>query len=99
MRRPRTSAMAIATALVAAMLFSRAGTVGAQQTTFRSAGEPVGGDVAVHDGNKPVTGLMAADFELRDNGVVQTISNLSYATVPIDGRMLVDLSSSIDRKS
>ena len=67
----------------------------AQQAVFRSNADLVAVDVAVHDGNKPVAALAATDFELRDNGVVQSIAALTYGTLPIDVRLLVDLSSSI----
>ena len=38
----------------------------------------------------------AADFELRDNGVVQELQNLSAEKIPIDVTLLLDLSSSVD---
>jgi VWFA-related protein len=67
----------------------------AQQPVFRSNTDVVAVDVAVHDGNKPVAELAAPDFELRDNGVVQSIAAITFGTLPIDVRLLVDLSSSI----
>jgi VWFA-related protein len=42
-----------------------------------------------------VTGLTAADFELVDNGVGQTISAVSVETQPIDVTLLLDLSRSV----
>jgi VWFA-related protein len=69
----------------------------AQQAVFRSNADVVAVDVAVHDGNKPVAELLSPDFELRDNGVVQTIAAITYGTLPIDVRLLVDLSSSINK--
>jgi VWFA-related protein len=66
-----------------------------QQPVFRSAADLVTVDASVRDGNKPVASLTAADFELRDNGVVQHIDAVSYDTLPIDVRMVVDLSGSI----
>src|SRR6185436_11101142 len=43
-----------------------------------------------------VAGLTSADFELRDNGVPQQISSISAEKVPLDLRLLLDLSSSVD---
>lgn len=56
----------------------------AQQAVFRAGTEVVLVPVSVTDGRKPMTGLTAADFELRDNGVEQTIDAVSMATQPID---------------
>ena len=69
----------------------------APQVTFRSNADVVAVDVAVHDANKAVNALAIPDFELRDNGVVQTIASVTFGTLPIDVRLLVDLSSSIQR--
>jgi VWFA-related protein len=52
--------------------------------------------VSVLQNNAPVTGLTAADFELLDNGVPQTISALSVETQPIDVTLLLDLSGSVE---
>jgi Ca-activated chloride channel homolog len=51
---------------------------------FRTRVELVRGDVLVTDGGRPVTGLTAADFDLRDNGVpqeVQLVTNADSVTV------------------
>ena len=47
----------------------------AQQPTFSSKREAVRVDVLVTDRGKIVTGLGAADFEVRDNGVPQTLTS------------------------
>ena len=47
------------------------------------------------DGNRPVRGLTAADFELRDDGVVQQITDVSYETLPINVISVLDLSGSV----
>ena len=52
--------------------------------------------VAVTDGNRPVAGLTAADFELLDNGVAQTVTSTSVESVPIDVSLVVDTSGSVE---
>jgi len=63
------------TAIAAATLLL-APTLGAQQV-FRAGTQAVLVDVLVTDRNRPVAGLTTADFELRDNGVRQTIDSVS----------------------
>ena len=67
-----------------------------QDQIFRSRADAVTIQVAVKSGNKPVAGLTAADFDLRDNGVPQEISSVSVEKVPLDLTLLLDLSSSVD---
>ena len=64
--------------------------------TFRSGVDGVVIPVSVRSGNKAVPGLTAADFELRDNGVVQSLQDVSAEKMPIDVTLLLDLSSSVD---
>jgi VWFA-related protein len=64
--------------------------------TFRSGVEGVVIPVSVRNGNKPVAGLTAADFELRDNGVRQELQDVSAEKIPLDLTLLLDLSSSVD---
>ena len=66
------------------------------QEVFRSGVDGVIIPVTVRAGNRPVGGLTAADFELRDNGVVQEIQNASAEKIPIDLTLLLDLSASVD---
>ena len=66
-------------------------TPAAQQATFRSQADAVLVDVSVLDGRRVVTGLTAADFKLRDNGQLQTISDISRESMPVDATMLVDV--------
>jgi VWFA-related protein len=70
-------------------------TVDAQQV-FRSGVDGVIIPVSVRAGNKAVGGLKAADFELRDNGVLQEIREAESEKVPIDLTLLLDLSTSVD---
>jgi hypothetical protein len=66
-----------------------------QQPTFRTTTSGVAVDVSVRRGNVPVAGLTAADFELRDNGVMQRIDSVSVEAVPIDVSLVVDTSNSV----
>jgi VWFA-related protein len=68
----------------------------AQRPVFRSAVDAVMVDVSVRHDNRPVADLTAADFEIRDNGVVQTIDDLTRAALPIDVTLVVDLSGSVE---
>jgi len=71
-------------------------TIVSAQQTFRSGVDGVVIPVSVRSGNRPVAGLTAADFELRDNGVVQELQDVSAEKLPIDVTLLLDLSSSVD---
>jgi hypothetical protein len=51
---------------------------------FRSSAEGIGVHVSVRDRNRPVGGLTAADFDVLDNGVRQTITAAAIESVPID---------------
>ena len=70
-------------------------TLDAQQV-FRSSVDGVIIPVSVRTGNKAISGLKAADFELRDNGVLQEIREAESEKVPIDLTLLLDLSTSVD---
>jgi len=62
---------------------------------FRSAAHAVAVDVAVFDGDHVVSSLSAADFEVLDNGVRQTVSSVDQHRLPIDLRLVFDTSGSI----
>jgi VWFA-related protein len=67
-----------------------------QQQVFRSRADVVTIPASVRSGNRPVPRLAAADFEVRDNGVVQEITTVSAEEVPLDVTLLLDLSVSVD---
>ena len=67
----------------------------AAQPTFSARVEGVRLDVLVTDAGRPVGGLGPADFEVRDNGVPQTIDLVSLGDVPVSVIMVLDLSSSL----
>jgi VWFA-related protein len=63
--------------------------------TFRSGVDAVQVDVLVTEGNRPVKGLTAGDFELRDNGVVQQIDAVAVDDVPVTLMLALDVSESV----
>jgi Ca-activated chloride channel family protein len=67
----------------------------AQQPTFSARREAVRVDALVTDRGKIVTGLGATDFELRDNGVPQTIDLVSFQQIPLNVFLALDVSASV----
>jgi hypothetical protein len=63
---------------------------------FTSGTAAVRVDVLVTAGNRPVMGLKASDFELRDNGVLQQIRDVSQETLPLNLFCVLDVSGSVD---
>jgi VWFA-related protein len=68
----------------------------ASQQLFRSTVDGVAISVTVKSGGKFVSGLKAADFDVRDNGVVQKIRTFDADAVPLDLTLLLDASTSVD---
>jgi VWFA-related protein len=81
-------------ALVASVLLSSP--LSAQR--FSSGAVAVRVDVLVTSGGKPLGGLSARDFELRDNGVLQTLEVVDGADVPINAVLALDTSLSTTGK-
>jgi VWFA-related protein len=67
----------------------------AQEPTFRTAVDVIRVDVLVLDGARPVAGLSARDFEVRDNGVPQRVQVDSLEDAPLDVVLALDTSSSV----
>jgi hypothetical protein len=67
----------------------------AAQTIYRARTDLVMVDVAVTDGRTPVGHLTKDDFELRDNGVVQNILDVSRERWPLDVTLTIDVSGSM----
>ena len=65
-----------------------------QVPRFTSAVETVRVDVLVTVGGKPVRGLQASDFELSDNGVLQTV-NFAAFEQPLNVILALDMSGSV----
>jgi Ca-activated chloride channel homolog len=79
----------IATALVAVL----AGPPARQR--FSSGVEVVRVDVLVSERGRPVRGLTAADFEVRDNGVPQEVTLVGFERVRLNVVLVLDLSASV----
>jgi VWFA-related protein len=67
----------------------------AAQPTFSTRVEGVRVDVLVTEGGRPVAGLGPGDFDVRDNGVPQTIDLVSLRDVPVNVILTLDLSASV----
>ena len=71
---------------------------GARQVRFATKVESVRVDVLATSGGRPVQGLTAADFEVRDNGVVQKVSLVEGDTAATNVMLALDTSSSLSEK-
>jgi len=68
----------------------------AEQTpTFSARTDVVRVDVLVTQNGRPVAGLDADDFEIRDNGVGQRIDLVSFERVPLNLVLTLDVSASV----
>src|SRR5829696_1380831 len=85
---------ALSLVLTAPVLFSGP-FLASQQPKFRSRALAVRVDVLVMDGRNPVAGLTAADFELRDNSVVQKIESVESPDVPLNVVVAQDTSARV----
>jgi hypothetical protein len=81
--------------LASALALAASSMPAASPQVFRTTTHGVSLDVAVFDGDRVVTGLRAQDFEVRDNGVPQTVSDVDVNVLPLDLRLVFDLSGSI----
>jgi VWFA-related protein len=79
------------------LLLVLAGVDGAvpQRPIFSARVDAVQVDVLVTDHGRPVRGLQAGDFEVRDNGVLQQVDLAAYAQVPLNVVLAFDVSSSM----
>src|SRR4051812_28314212 len=80
--------------VVAIIIASAALSLTAQQR-FRSGTVGVRVDVLVARGQELVRGLDAADFELRDEGVLQTVSEIEVEQIPLNLILVFDTSGSV----
>ncbi len=69
--------------------------VAPQKPTFAVRVEAVRVDVLVTGNGRPVPGLTAGDFEVRDNGVAQEIQLASFEELPVSVLLALDRSDSV----
>ena len=80
---------------ISALALAAAGPLLMPQQRFTSGVELVRVDALVTDGRRAVAGLTATDFELRDNGVVQTIDTVGVELQPLSVILVLDISGSV----
>ena len=80
--------------VAATCLAAASALVGAQQR-FTAHAEAVRVDVLVTDRGKPVTGLGADAFEVRDSGVVQRVAQIEVEPLPLSLVLVFDTSGSV----
>jgi VWFA-related protein len=78
-----------------ALLLAWAAPAARQAPTFRAALEAVRLDVLVTERGRPIAGLGAADFDVRDSGVVQQVDLVSFQEVPLNVILAFDSSASV----
>ena len=88
-----TRRLAVAVVVLPALLLSGPSHA-SQRPSFSSRTLGVRVDVLVTDGRNAVPGLAAPDFELRDNGVVQTVDLADASDVPVNAVLALDTSAS-----
>jgi VWFA-related protein len=96
MTRPRSAPglrLGVALVFVMAATFAPAGSH--QEPAFRAHINLVRLDVLVVRDGRPVPGLTLADFDVRDNGVVQQIDHVSFEETPLDVLLVLDTSRSV----
>lgn len=83
-------------ALVVAIVIATVAAAHGQGGRFVGRVDVVRVDVLVTERGKPVKGLTASDFEVRDNGVVQQVDLADPNTTPVNAILALDLSQSVD---
>ena len=83
-------AFSVAALVCAASVLS----AGAHQT-FTSRVEAVRVDVLATVDGRPLKGLAAGDFEVRDNGVLQKVNLVSFEEIPLNVVLALDMSGSV----
>ena len=78
-----------------AVLALGAAVAASQSPVFKARVEGVRIDVLVTEGGRPLAGLRADDFDVRDNGVPQTVDLVSLGDVPVNVVLAFDVSASV----
>jgi len=63
---------------------------------FTTRAEFVRVDTSVTNHGTSISGLTGADFELRDNGVLQQLTVVDASTLPVDVALTLDISGSVE---
>ena len=79
--------------VLAALVVTATATVDAQRFTSRAVAVRV--DVLVTNGGQLVRGLSARDFDVRDEGVAQTVSQVELEQIPLNLILVFDTSGSV----
>ena len=79
--------------VLAALVVTATATVDAQRFTSRAVGVRV--DALVTNGGQLVRGLSARDFDVRDEGVPQTVSQVELEQIPLNLILVFDTSGSV----
>jgi VWFA-related protein len=82
-------------ATVLAAWLSTAMTASPQTPTFSSRLEAVRVDVLVTEDGRPLGGLKPSDFDIRDEGVQQTVDIVSFEEIPLNVVLAMDISDSV----
>jgi VWFA-related protein len=80
---------------LAVLLLAWTVSTSSQGPVFSARVEAVRLDVLAADGARPIPGLTAADFEILDNGVRQTIDDISVDQIPLNLLLTLDMSDSV----
>jgi VWFA-related protein len=87
---------ALGVVLISGLMLAAVAARGQQErATFRATSEAVSVEVSVTDGRSSVPNLKPADFEVRDNGIAQTVTDLDFGHLPVDVRLVFDISGSL----
>ena len=70
-------------------------TMRSQTPTFSTRVKAVRVDVLVTDSGQPVRGLGPADFDIRDNGVLQRVDFVGFEQIPLNLVLALDVSDSV----
>ena len=79
-----------------ALVLVAAASAGPRRPTFAVGVESVYVDVFVTDGGRPVVGLTASDFELKDDGVRQPVELVGVESFPLTTYLVLDTSGSVN---
>ncbi|MGE5244235.1 MAG: VWA domain-containing protein [Betaproteobacteria bacterium] len=95
MRTSDRAALAVLACAATALTSAAPGPVRQSPPRFRAGVDAVKVDALVTRSGRPVGGLSAEDFELRDNGVPQAVRFVSVESIPVNLVFVLDVSGSV----